>query len=185
MRFPAVLFAILLLSGCACGYHPHHDAYRAMPEPVDHSRVHQLADKDAVIETVNQLFISTDKKDWERVTALFAPSVLFDMTSLTGGSPATMTPHQIVESWEKGLKPLKAVHHQSGDFIVTVNGDQADAFCYATATHYLPTKSGKNVRTFVGSYDFHLEKRDGVWWINKFKFNLKYIDGNKDLEKDV
>jgi hypothetical protein len=27
-------------------------------------------------------------------------------------------------------------------------------------------------------------KTDGVWWISAFKFNLKYIDGNPDLEKD-
>jgi hypothetical protein len=27
-------------------------------------------------------------------------------------------------------------------------------------------------------------KKDGVWWIDRFKFNLKYLDGNPDLEKD-
>jgi len=89
-----------------------------------------------------------------------------------------------VDSWDKGLKPLKAVHHQAGNYIVTVSGDQADAFCYGIASHYLPTKSGRNTRTFVGSYDFHLIKNDGVWWIDRFKFNLKYLDGNPDLEKD-
>jgi len=183
MRYAAIVFATLLLFGCATGHSHVYD--HGIMQPVEHSRVHQLADKDAIIETINQLFIGTDQKDWERVTGLFAPSVLFDMTSLTGGSPVTMTPRQIVEGWDNGLKTLKAVHHQSGNFIVTLNGNQADAFCYATATHYLPTKSGRNVRTFVGSYDFHLEKKDGVWWINKFKFNLKYIDGNKELEKDV
>ena len=40
----------------------------------------------------------------------------------------------------------------------------------------------QNTRTFVGSYDFHLIKNDERWQIDKFKFNLKYIDGNLKLE---
>jgi hypothetical protein len=178
------LASLFLLSGCAGGY-----AHRATPclyEPPDEGRVLYLqsVERDRIIETINQLFIATDQRDWERVTGLFAPKVLFDMTSLSGGQPTTLTPHQIVEAWDKGLKPLKAIHHQAGNYLVAINGDQADAFCYGIATHYLPTKSGRNTRTFVGSYDVHLEKKDGVWWIDRFKFNLQFIEGNKDLEKD-
>ena len=147
-------------------------------------RYQELADKDMIIETINQLFIGTDQRDWSKVKNVFAPEVRFDMTSLAGGSPQVLTPRQIVDGWDKGLKPLKAIHHQTGNYIVTVAGNRADAFCYGIATHYLPTRSGRNVRTFVGSYDFHLVKNDGVWWIDGFKFNLKYIDGNKGLEKD-
>ena len=147
-------------------------------------RYRYLADKDRIVETINELFIGTDQRDWKKVMDVFAPEVRFDMTSLAGGKPQVLTPRQIVDGWDKGLKPLKAIHHQSGNFIVTVAGNQADAFCYGIATHYLPTRSGRNVRTFVGSYDFHLVRNDGVWWIDGFKYNLKYIDGNKDLEKD-
>ncbi|MBS1128790.1 MAG: hypothetical protein H6Q96_1170, partial [Nitrospirae bacterium] len=32
------------------------------------------------------------------------------------------------------------------------------------------------------SYDLHLVIGDGGWKSDKFKFNLKFIDGNKDLE---
>ncbi len=149
------------------------------------NRYQYLVDKDRIVETIDQLFIGTDQRDWQKVKGLFAPQVRFDMTSLAGGKPQVLTPQQIVDGWEKGLKPLKAIHHQAGNYIVTVAGDQADAFCYATATHYLPTKSGRNVRTFVGSYDFHLVRNDGVWLIDGFTYNLKYFDGNKDLEKDM
>ncbi len=144
-----------------------------------------LADKDRIVETINELFIGTDQRDWRKVMGVFAPQVRFDMTSLAGGKPQVLTPRQIADGWDQGLKPLKAVHHQSGNFIVTVAGDQADAYCYGIATHYLPTRSGRNVRTFVGSYDFHLVRNDGVWLIDGFTYNLKYIDGNKDLEKDM
>jgi len=180
MRRIVLVLTVLLCIGCA----GHGHQYYCEEEAMSHSR-HQLMEKNDVIETINQLFIATDQKDWERVAGLFAPEVWFDMTSLSGGSPATLSPRQIVAVWDKGLKQIKAVHHQAGNYLVTVRGSDADAFCYGIATHYLPTKSGRNVRTFVGSYDFHLVKKDGVWWISAFKFNLKYLDGNKDLENDV
>ncbi len=175
----AVLFLLL-----ATGLTPAAAGDLSLTEQNLTDRYRDLIDKDRIIETINQLFIGTDQRDWNKVKGLFAPEVRFDMTSLAGGKPQVLTPQQIVDGWEKGLKPLKAIHHQAGNYIVTVAGDQADAFCYGIATHYLPTKSGRNVRTFVGSYDFHLVRNDGVWWIDAFRFNLKYIDGNKDLEKD-
>jgi len=172
------LLFVLLLSGCAGAGTTRIIEYGSPVSQID------LAEKDRIIETINELFFGTDQKDWQKVKGLFAPSVHFDMTSLAGGAPVTMTPQQIADAWDRGLKPLKAVHHQAGNYIVAVGGDQADAFCYGIASHFLPTKSGRNTRTFVGSYDFHLIKKDGVWWIDRFKFNLKYIDGNPDLEKD-
>ena len=134
---------------------------------------------------VNQLFISTDKKDWPAVIRCFADKVLFDMTSVTGGEPLTMTPGQIVDGWTLGLKDLKAIHHQVGNYLVTTNGDEADVFCYGIALHYLPNRSGQNTKRFVGSYDFHLKKQKKSWYIDRFRFNLKFIDGNVNLEPDA
>jgi hypothetical protein len=141
-----------------------------------------LAEKRAVEETITKLFVFTDRREWPAVKALFADRVRFDMTSLAGGSPAEMTPEQIAGAWEAGLKHLQAIHHQAGNFLVTLRGDRADASCYGIASHYLPHPSGRNVRTFVGSYDFGLRKAGSEWRIEAFTFHLKYIDGNPDLE---
>ncbi len=140
-------------------------------------------EKDRVIETVTRLFINTDNRNWAGVKALFAPRVLFDMTSLAGGQPATIMPQEIVDGWDKGLRSLKAIHHQAGNFLVDIKGNGASAFCYGVAWHYLPNKTGRDTRTFVGSYDFHLVQQEGEWKIDRFKFNLKFIDGNPDLER--
>ena len=99
-----------------------------------------------------------------------------------GGQPVTLTAQQIVAAWDKGLKPLKAIHHQSGNFIVDTTQNEADVFCYGIASHYLPNKTNQNTRVFVGSYNFHLIKNGATWQIDQFKFNLKYIDGNPNLE---
>jgi hypothetical protein len=143
-----------------------------------------LLAKEDVKEVVNRLFISTDNRDWDAVKEVFAPEVLFDMTSMVGGKPVTMTAADIVAAWDKGLKPLKAIHHQTGNYIINVNQNTADVFCYGIASHYLPNKTNRNTRIFVGSYNFHLVNNGANWQIDQFKFNLKYIDGNPNLESD-
>lgn len=141
-----------------------------------------IIDQTRIIETINRLFVGTDNRDWVLVKSCFTPHVLFDMTSMDAGKPKHLTPEDIVTAWDIGLKPLKAIHHQAGNYLVDVNGTKAEAFCYAIASHYLPNKSNKNTRTFVGSYEFTLLKDGGRWRISTFKFNLKFIDGNPDLE---
>ena len=141
-----------------------------------------LLDRVQIIETINKLFIDTDNRDWPRVRRCFTADVLFDMSSLGGGEPQRLSPDRIVAAWEAGLKPLKAIHHQAGNYLVNVKGSQAEAFCYGIASHYLPNRTNINTRTFVGSYDFELVKDGGSWKIAMFKFNLKYIDGNPNLE---
>ena len=162
--FHLVLLIAVVLSGCSTD-----------------DRVQQLLDQGEVIKTINTLFIETDNRNWTAVKTVFAESVLLDMTSMVGGRPAQLSPQQIIDAWDKGLKPLQAIHHQAGNYIVTVKGSEAEAFCYGIASHYLPNPSNQNTRIFVGSYNFHLTKHGQGWMIDKLKFNLKYIDGNKDL----
>jgi hypothetical protein len=142
-----------------------------------------LIERQRIEDAINTLFIGTDNRNWDVVRSCFAPSVLFDMSSLGAGEPRRMTPNEIASAWEAGLRPLQAIHHQVGNFLVTVDGPaSASAFCYGIAIHYLPNPSQANTRTFVGSYDFGLTKENGSWKIAKFKFTLKYVDGNLKLE---
>ncbi len=142
-----------------------------------------LIEEKAVVKTVNRLFVSTDNRNWKGVKACFADEVLLDVTSMVGGEPNKLTPQQIADAWAQGLKGLKAIHHQAGNYDVSLKADEADVFCYGIAFHYLPNATGQNSRTFVGSYNFHLVKVGTDWKIDIFKYNLKYIDGNLELHK--
>ncbi len=141
------------------------------------------SNKEKVIDTVIRLFIYTDNKEWEKVERLFTESVLFDMQSVSGVEAGIVRPAEIVDGWKKGLNPLRAIHHQAGNFLVDIETNEATVFCYGIAWHYLPNRSGKNTRTFVGSYDIGLVMQSGEWKINTFKYNLKFIEGNRELEK--
>jgi SnoaL-like protein len=148
-------------------------------------QVRQTMDRNDVIIVADRLFICTDNRDWSCVRDVFAPEVLFDMTSLGAARVEKKTPQQIADVWDQGLKAVKAVHHQSGNYQVTIKGNEAYLFCYSISYHYLPNPTNRNTRVFVGSYDFHLVKGERGWKIDRFKFNLKFIDGNKDLEKSA
>jgi hypothetical protein len=145
-------------------------------------KISELLEKQAIVETITRLFVSTDRRDWESVRACLTDQVMFDMSSMGGPETGMVSAASIIEGWETGLRPLHAIHHQAGNFLVEVGGDRATAFCYGIASHYLPNLSGQNTRVFVGSYDFTLVKSGGSWRISAFRFNLKYIEGNRQLE---
>ena len=155
------------------------DVQRAPAVPVD-----MVAER-RIIDCIVRLFVATDERDWSGVRACFTDTVHFDMTSVAGGQPADVAADDIVAGWTTGLAPIEHVHHQAGNFRVTVRGDEADASCYGIALHYRRTTSGRNTRTFVGTYDFALvSDGDDAWRIKAFRFNLKFIDGNTSLETD-
>jgi hypothetical protein len=144
----------------------------------------QLTARAAIIDLITTLFVATDERDWPRVRDCFAPVVHFDMTSLAGGKPAELSPQAIADGWESGLRPIRAVHHQAGNFRLSVRERDADASCYAIACHWLPNPTGRNTRVFVGDYDFHLLRDGDRWAIDRFTFRSKFVDGNLALERE-
>ena len=137
--------------------------------------------REEIIEVVNKLFIYTDYQQWDQLMdEVFAELVHLDMSSL-GGEVSNTTARAICESWKEGFKGLDAINHLGGNYIVTIRGKEADVFAYATATHYKKDAKNGHTREFVGSYDLHLTHSDIGWRIDTFKYNLKYINGNIEL----
>lgn len=144
--------------------------------------IQYFIDKEYILDTVNKLFLYTDARNWNGLLEeVLAENVLFDMSSLGAGDPATLKAIQITTAWEQGLKPLEAIHHQTGNFELTLSKGEADVFCYGMATHYKKHPSGNNTRMFVGSYNLHLVQQPEGWRIDQFRFNCKFVDGNLKL----
>jgi hypothetical protein len=134
-------------------------------------------------ELANKLFMYTDAKEWQKlIDEVFAEDVLFNMSSAGGGMPKSLKAKEICDTWKEGLKDLDAVHHQAGHYLITVNEDDADIYGYAVATHYKKSALNGKSRTFVGSYDLKALKIGNGWRISSFKYNLKYADGNVNLD---
>jgi len=143
--------------------------------------VTEANDRLDVIDAVNRLFIATDNRDWDAVRHCFNAPVTIDMSSVGAGPARQMQPAEIAGMWQQGLESLDGLHHQTGNFLVTVDGNRATAFCYGIAIHYRENATGGNTRTFVGSYDFQLSIETGRWLIVSMRFNLKWLEGNLEL----
>jgi hypothetical protein len=129
---------------------------------------------------VAELFVASDERNWEKVETIFAEKVVLDYSSMNGNPAVELTPNQITTAWKGILPGFESTHHQLGNFITEVHGENAKVFCYGTATHYLTDNNG-NLWTVVGSYNFDLKKIDNQWRITSMKFNFKYQDGNTSL----
>ena len=143
---------------------------------------HQFSEREQIVQTCNRLYYHTDHRDWSSLLDLvFDEEVHFDMTSLGAAEAVMMEAKKICDMWEEGFAGLDAIHHQGGNYIVTLEGEKAHVKAYAIATHFREAATAGKTRTFVGSYDLGLQKKENGWRINAFKYNLKYMDGNIDL----
>lgn len=139
-----------------------------------------LTERERVIECVTTLFVSIDNRDWDAVRSCFTENVLFN-TALTEGKPTLVSRGQIIQDWKDALDCLDALHHQVGNFLVRFDENEVIVFCYGIAYHYLPNRSNKNTKLFVGNYDIRLVMLDGGWKITVFTFNSKFVAGNLKL----
>lgn len=142
-----------------------------------------IATRLAVEDAVVRMFVATDERDWPTLERCFTDPFTLDMTSMVGGSPASMSPRQVAAAWAEGFKPLDHVHHQIGNVRTVVDGAWATVRCYGVAFHHRAGVSrGLKTRIFVGTYELQLVKQDAGWQISALKFQLKFIDGNRELE---
>jgi len=142
-----------------------------------------IAARLAVEDTVVRMFVATDERDWTTLEGCFTDPFTLDMTSMTGGSPATLTPRDVARAWAQGFEPLDHVHHQVGNFRTTVTPSQATVRCHGVALHHRARASGLKTRIFVGTYELLLIPSVRHWQISQLTFKLKFIDGNLALEK--
>ena len=147
-------------------------------------RIENLAARAAIEDTVVRMFVATDERDWPVLESCFSDPFTLDMTSMVGGTPSSITPSEVAQAWADGFKPLDHVHHQIGNLRTTVEGDQATVRCYGVAFHHrAKVAPGTKTRVFVGTYELQLRAKAQSWQITALKFNLKFIDGNLELEK--
>ena len=138
----------------------------------------RLAVQDAVV----RMFVATDERDWPTLEACFTDPFTLDMTSLAGGSAATLTPRQVAANWAQAFEPLDHVHHQVGNFRIAVSTSQASVRCHGVAFHHRNKSVGLKTRMFVGTYELLLIPSARSWQISQLTFKLKFVEGNLTLE---
>ena len=143
----------------------------------------EFSQREQIVETVNKLFVYTDNRQWSSLqNDVFTTEVMLDMSSL-GGPNEKITSKAICDMWEEGFKDLDAINHLSGNYLVDIlTENKASVYAYATATHYRQNAKNGTTREFVGTYDLGLTKTEAGWRISSFTYQLKYMQGNIDLQ---
>ena len=154
-------------------------AAAAPPTVTPMTEIAALADRFAIIDAVTRMFVYCDQKRWDELTTVFADEVDFD--GGFGAGQSLRPAKDIVADWQAGLDPLDAIHHQSGNHLIDLDGDQARVHADSIAVHVNNAAVNGVTRTFVGSYDLAVTRVDGAWRVAKFHYLLKVVDGNADL----
>ncbi len=131
-------------------------------------------------QTVIDLFIATDQRDWEKVEHIFSDQVKLDYSSMNGQPASLLAPNDIIQAWQTILPDFEHTHHQVANFSSQISEEKALVSCYGTASHYLQSPNG-NLWIVVGSYDFDLVKKADQWHITAMTFHFKYQEGNLSL----
>ena len=139
----------------------------------------QTPDKELVIETINGIFNTADKKDWKACGNFFIEKPFIDYSSLSTFPAATISAIDMMNGWASVR--FKFTLHMITNFDVQVNGDKASAAFYGHSMHHLPYAKGGDTWEAYGSYNAELVKTPAGWKVSAFKFNLKCQVGNRNL----
>ena len=151
-----------------------------MPEP---DAVRLLMDEREIRSLVDQLFIQTDRKDWDATRALFVDGEIeVDMSSLAGGGPMRMTAAQLCAGFAQGLHAGKASHHMTTNYDISIGDDAATVGANGYAWNHLPdVRGGSDLWETWGTYRLTLRRTPDGWRFVGFQYLAKYNRGNESV----
>lgn len=126
-----------------------------------HGQTRTEADEAAIRRLTDELFITTDLKDWTAARALFADGPIeVDMSSLAGGGAVRMTADQLIDGFRAGLHPGKVSHHLATNYRIRVEGDLWETW---------------------GNYRLTYRRVSGEWRLDGFRYYSKLTRGNDEV----
>ena len=143
--------------------------------------LHAVAADEAEIRRVaDELFITTDLKDWDAARALFADgSIEVDMSSLVGGGPVQLTADQLIDGFRTGLHAGKVSHHLTANYRVEVDGDRAELWAHGYAWNRVTVFSpGTDLWETWGNYRLSYRRIGDRWYLSGFRYYSKLTRGN-------
>jgi hypothetical protein len=128
----------------------------------------------------DELFITTDLKDWTALRALFADGPIeVDMSSLAGGGPVQLTADQLVAGFQGGLHAGKVSHHLATNYRIQVDGDRAELWAHGYAWNRVPAlPAGRDLWETWGNYRLTCRRLAGAWRLDGFRYYSKLTRGD-------
>jgi hypothetical protein len=140
----------------------------------------RTADESEIRRLTDELFITTDLKDWPAARALFADGPIeVDMSSLAGGGPVQITADQLIAGFQAGLHAGKVSHHLATNYRISVDGDRAEVWAHGYAWNRVPAlPAGTDLWETWGNYRLSFRRAAGAWRLDGFRYYSKLTRGN-------
>jgi hypothetical protein len=129
----------------------------------------ELAARAEIADVVNRFCHAVDRHRWELMDTVFHED------GTTRFLDNVRPWREMVANGRVSLGELPVTHHQTGNMLITVDGDVAHAETYVTAFHRVPTTAPRNYfwdgrdeayeGVAGGRYVDRFERRDGRWRI--------------------
>ena len=138
-------------------------------------------DESALRRLADELFITTDSKDWAGARGLFVDGTIdVDMSSLVGGGPVRMSADELVNGFKAGLHAEKASHHLATNYRVRIVNDRAELYAHGYSWNRVPELgSGADLWETWGNYRLTFRKTAGGWKLDGFRYDSKLTRGNQ------
>jgi SnoaL-like domain len=138
----------------------------------------RLLDKQAVIDTVNAMVVTADRKDWQTCRRLFMDELLLDHDA-HDGEASKMKAEELMESWQKLFDKFEVTQHAVSNHQVELRGDSATCRSYVHALHTAKSMTtGENYYTTFGTYVHELIRTEQGWKIASVVYKQRYAQGN-------
>lgn len=139
-----------------------------------------MTDEAEIRRVTDELFITTDLKDWTAARALFVEGQIeVDMSSLIGGAPLQITADQLIAGFQTGLHQGKASHHLATNYRIQAEGDRAELWAHGYAWNRVAAfPAGADLWETWGNYRLSFRRVTGKWLLDGFRYYSKLTRGN-------
>src|SRR5688572_8470813 len=135
----------------------------------------------SIINTLQGVFNSADRRDWKQCAGYFADEVFVDYSSLNNIPGSIIKAADLIKGWESFLPKFRFTQHMVTNFDVSINGNKANAVFYAHAIHHLPHTKGGDQWGVYAVYHAGLLQAATGWKISSMTMHINYTEGNKNM----
>jgi ketosteroid isomerase-like protein len=136
-------------------------------------------DRIAIQDVISSVSVHSDLKEPTEVYQYYTDDAVMDYTTLfgeEGGKLPVRVQRQRIMEFFPGFD---ATHHQTTNFQITIDGDEATSRAQVRATHRIDDD-----RWVVGgTYHHKLRRTPNGWKISYHRFDLAYIEGVDLVER--
>jgi ketosteroid isomerase-like protein len=135
-------------------------------------------DRIAIIELFNRYAAALDERRWDDLAKLYLPDARAEQPV---GSPPLIGPKAIVGMIGAAIDYLGPTHHMLGNYVVSVDGDRADASCYVRGYHMGRGPHADKFEETLGRLAAKLVRTPEGWRIAQFFEHIDLMLGTTEI----